>query len=505
MTWERPSVMPIATSPSATTISRESQPAQSCPEITTAKIHMNKTSPSLPSPPLSPHSDHGARLNSLPMLPLATTPSPAPSCSTTNDDSSLISPSAETFSHHSLDSFGLLEKSNSSSSSCTSTSSLTSAETPFPVGDPSVEEIDETVPMLPSQLRRRHESMKLLAKKQQPVIFELGDERQEIRSQDQTNLIIELDSQELPDDKIETDETEVINASYHSGAMIRAKSYSMFESSNFDHTPSHPWGPSQQMEYLNGEMPTKDWVMIQSKMQALELEISHIRRTNMLLNQELDKVNAHLSRVTSNSEDDEDGQGAGWRREYEFMVQQVDWMHQQLQLAHAEKQGRSQYQAEMTRELCAEVKGLTASLRMWQSAFQEAEEKYRRKCEGERVLKQTLREREGQLSSLVEKLTGCESEFQKSLSNYEELVRLSAELELIEGSTNKSSVPKQLALNDSLTREGISDMPGTFPGQQWHCESKSEIALVPATDTTTDQLTVSILSWATLLATYMLS
>ncbi|KAF9352416.1 hypothetical protein BGX26_009757 [Mortierella sp. AD094] len=354
---------------------------------------MSKTSPSLPSPPLSPHqythSDHGARSNSLPMLPLATMPSLIPSSSTTAGDTSLISPSIETFSHHlhPLDSFGLLEKSSSLSSSYTSPSSVTS----FPAGNPSVQEIDDTVPMLPSQLRRRHESMKLLAKKQQPVIYELSDERQEIRSHDQTIPIIELDSQELLDGKVDADETEVINTSYHSGAMVRAKSYSMFESSNYGPSSSHPWGPSQQMEYMNGlspasasnhhgEMPTRDWVMIQSKMQALELEISHIRRTNMLLNQELDKVNAHLSRITGNSEDDEDGQGAGWRREYEFLVQQVDWMHQQLQLAHAEKQGRPQFQAEMTRELCTEVKGLTASLRMWQSAFQQAEEKYRRKC-----------------------------------------------------------------------------------------------------------------------------
>ncbi|KAF9111389.1 hypothetical protein BGX27_005000 [Mortierella sp. AM989] len=450
---------------------------------------MNKTSPSLPSPPLSPHQfthpDHDSRSNSLPMLPLPTAPTLKLSSSTSGDTS-----------HTSI--------------------STAPTEASFPVGTSPGEEIDEIVPMLPSQLRRRHESMKLLAKKQQPIIHEPADECQDTEPQDRTTPNIELNPQELGDAQVDSDEIELINASYHSGALIRAKSNSLFESSSHGSSLSHPWSPSQQMEYMNGlspasalnhhgEVRTRDWITIQSKMQALELEISHVRRTNILLNQELDKVNTHLTRITANGDDDEDGQAASWRREYEFLVQQVDWMHQQLQLAHAEKQGRSQYQAEMTQELCSEVKGLTASLKMWQSAFEQAEEKYRRKCDGEQVLKQTLRERETQLSSLVEKLTGYESEFQKSISNYEGLMRLSAGLEMVEGNNDKPSLSKQLTLDSSLRRKSVSDMPGTFPGHQWHCQNNSETALVDGINTTTDQLTVSILSWATLLATFMLS
>ncbi|KAF8982986.1 hypothetical protein BGZ46_000207 [Entomortierella lignicola] len=473
---------------------------------------MSKTSPSLPSPPLSPHqftpSDHSGRSNSVPVLPLPTT-SVIPSSSTVD----LLSHNIETLSrqlHNPLGSFGPLDKPSSPSSL---PSSDITTETSFSAGSPLIQEDDKDVPMLPSQLRRRHESMRILAKQQQqsPIKSEPtnDDKCQETKSHDQTIPIIELNSQDTQDTQ-DIDELETINASYHSGAMVRAKSYSMFETTN---DASHPWGSDPQMEYMNRlstschheEMPTKDWVVMQSRMQALELEISHVRRTNMLLNQELDKVNSHLSRITTNGDADEDGQSSGWRREYEFLVQQVDWMHQQLQLARAEKQGRSQYQAEMSQELRTEVKGLTDSLRMWQSAFQEAEEKYRRKCDGEQILKQTLRERETQLSSLVEKLTSYESEFQKSISNYEELMRLTAELELVEGEDKKPGVPKQLALCDSIVRNGLSDMPGTFPGQQWQYESKSDPALIEGISATKDQLTVSVLSWATLLATYMLS
>ncbi|KAF9432977.1 hypothetical protein BGZ76_010040 [Entomortierella beljakovae] len=503
--------MPISTL-TTTNNSRESHPAQSFPEIATANIHMNKTSPSLPSPPLSPHqfnqSEHG-RSASLPMLPLiATTPSLSPHNNNNDDDdddddntddTGLLSPSVDTPSTSSqpLDSFGPLDKPKSNNHSVSPLSSQT--PTSFSSGIPFEEEIDETVPMLPSQLRRRHESMKLLAKQQQPI-----NRIDQIISDDQsTTPIIDLSSKELKEDESDTDDVEVINASYHSGTMVRVKSHSMFESSNHGSNSNHQWDNRHQMDYMSGlapptlsthhhqEMPTKDWVMMQSKMQALELEISHVKRTNLLLNQELDKVNTHMARITSNGNEIQEGQVAGWRREYEFLVQQLDWMHQQLQIARADRQGRPQYQ-EMTQELCTEVNGLATSLRMWQSAFQQAEEKYRRKCDDERVLKQNLKERDAQLSSLVEKLTGYENQFQKSVSNYEELLRLSAEL---------NTVDQSVQGNTSSYKDAI-EMPGNFPGLTQEREINS---VGFDKNVTPGQLIVPILSWATLLVTYILS
>jgi len=43
----------------------------------------------------------------------------------------------------------------------------------------------------------------------------------------------------------------------------------------------------------------------------------------------------------------------------------------------------------LTRQLHAEVKDLTASLRDWQAAFQQADGKYRKKC-GNRLLLKAL-------------------------------------------------------------------------------------------------------------------
>jgi len=126
--------------------------------------------------------------------------------------------------------------------------------------------------------------------------------------------------------------------------------------------------------------------------------------------------------------------------------------------------------------------------------------------DGERALKQTLRERETQLSSLVDKLSGYESEFRKSISNYEEWLRLSTELQGLEGPSGQS-LPRRLSIeggsaldphdtsNDELDLAG---MPGTFPGGSREKEPIGENASI-------DQLSVSILSWAALLATYMLS
>ncbi|KAF9101279.1 hypothetical protein BGX29_005824 [Mortierella sp. GBA35] len=294
------------------------------------------------------------------------------------------------------------------------------------------------------------------------------------------------------------------------------------------------------------EMPTRDWIKMQCKIQALETEVSHVSRTNSLLNQELDKVTAHLSRLLNSETDEQQGEGergigAGpvesWRREYEFLVQQVDLMHRQLQLAQSEQHARARFgmevvsarsedRSEMTQQLYSEVKDLTASLKMWQSAFQQADEKYRRKCDGERALKETLRDRETQLGTLVDKLSGCESEFRKSISNYDEMMRLSDKVKVLESTqinqTNNTKTPL-LALESpqavsstgspstsTLTtsdNDNSSEMPGSFPevvkGQTRRRSNTLPSSM--ASTATVEQVSVSILSWATLLATYMLS
>ncbi|OAQ26504.1 hypothetical protein K457DRAFT_22166 [Linnemannia elongata AG-77] len=332
---------------------------------------------------------------------------------------------------------------------------------------------------------------------------------------------------------------EMSSPSYHSsGALIRAKSFSMFESSSDSlmggggrHYQPYSNRNSFMNPYYNASMdfpeiviPTRDWIKMQTRINSLETEIVHVTRTNQLLNQELDKVSGHLQRLTSEN-------GEGWRNEYEFLVQQVDLMHRQLQIAHSqssfEAEGNGHQgqlvrgQPEMTRKLHAEVKDLTASLKSWQTAFQQADEKYRRKCDGERELKQTLREREIQLSSLVEKLSGYENEFKKSMSNYEQLARLTSELEALDGkrklaegdrstvtTASMSTSTSTLAQSSSSTQSSTtatnahiypvskqSGMPGHFP------DTNSQRQPAPSTD----HLTVSILSWAALLATYILS
>lgn len=394
------------------------------------------------------------------------------------------------------------------------------------------------------------------------------------------------------------------------GALIRANSYSLFESiSNknrgMQSDQSHNWSssssahsalsqvsqPPKGLQLAAGDslveerwssdlaemvMPTRDWIKMQTRINSLEQEVQHVTRTNILLNQELDKLNNHLLRLTSE-------EGAGWRKEYEFLVQQVDLMHRQLQLAYSQGHGQGQAQGQrqgaggsavsslsklnsvegqqrqpkMTSQLHAEVKDLTASLRNWQAAFQQAEEKYRKKCgmcmrsflsffvligsrltktsfdmiDGERSLKQTLQERDTQLSALAAKLSGYEVEFQKSISNYEQLVRLSTELEVLEGKKRRGSITvdstttngsnshgtirnrlssiaeKDVQATASLRNDGgehRSDviahqlqghMPGVYPG------GEQRLVLAP----NVDKLTVSIMSWVALLVTYMLS
>ncbi|KAG0024310.1 hypothetical protein BGZ81_007752 [Podila clonocystis] len=403
--------------------------------------------------------------------------------------------------------------------------------------------VDADVPILPSELRKRHEKLKRqkhdekrqqLQLKEQPSTTSDHNDRHSL-----LESIQERGSHEPPSSKyrlaqspieskgpMEQDGHDSQNkmdysdrqdtphpVSYHSSGVVRAKSYSMFESSSSGSMWNHPerdvvrrgFGGNNIARNSMGlpEMPTRDWVKMQARVNTLEQEVLHASRTNLLLNQELDKVNGHLRRLTSES-------GEGWRREYEFLVQQVDLMHRQLQMAYSEtrsggqqgggnhsRRGSTIGQAEITRELHAEVKELTASLRTWQSAFQQAEENYRRKCDGERELKQTLRERESQLSSLVEKLTGYESEFQKSITYYEELMRLSSELDALEG---RGDGPIALALengtSDSQPHANVDkQMPGHFPDRSLEQHPVTNI----------DQLSVSILSWAALLATYILS
>ncbi|KAF9586348.1 hypothetical protein BGW38_006550 [Lunasporangiospora selenospora] len=451
------------------------------------------------------------------------------------------------------------------------------------------------IPILPSELRKHHESMKLKTGDQKPTLqpflpLDLSDGKNPVhlagQATDYDPEIVELEcaptvapdrrgfmatpshlsSSPLIDsvDELGALPTESListdawqypgpMSSYHSsaGALIRAKSFSMFESSHSDRPYHHRCQQNEDFAYrrarptgamvrdpyrmypINGGnrvseivMPTQDWLNMQHRINSLETEIMHVSRTNYLLNQELDKVQGHLQRLTSQEGEE------GWQREYEFLVQQVELMHRQLQLAYS-SQSTSQHRAlietgagsdiqqeKMTLQLHSEVKELTTSLKKWQRAFQQAEENYRRKCVGERVLKQTLREREDQLSSLVEKLAGNEGEFRKSILNYEEFLRLSSEIEELESKEIRDSKPSAVPGNDSLHSQksttsvtatkgvGASEsdsvvhssvdeqMPGGFPERHG---SKSPLLQ------NVDHLTVSILSWAALLATYMLS
>ncbi|KAF9428850.1 hypothetical protein BGZ94_000798 [Podila epigama] len=337
-------------------------------------------------------------------------------------------------------------------------------------------------------------------------------------------------------------------------SLVRAKSYSQFETSRksitsptaiaavvdttLNTTYSYPSIPAtfpqphtaaHGHQHLLGhsDMSTRDWVKMQSRINELEMQVSHVSRANQLLNQELDKVNSHLMRLTSNDLDDHHGQGGGetWRREYEFLVDQVELMHRQLQLAqspqyqyqllmqsqqiqqhqyHNQSQSQSQSpstmvpavdQTEISRQLHSSVRELTQSLRSWQTAFQEAEEKYRRKCEGERALKQTLQERESQLSALVSKLSNYERDFQQSIAGYthqiDTLLTRPAMTEMNTKCSHQDTHTTNIHMDTDNANSGVSlDMPGTFPQQS---------------DDTPEGDPFSVLSWAALLATYMLS
>ncbi|KAF9371950.1 hypothetical protein CPB97_001585, partial [Podila verticillata] len=450
---ERPVIMPISTETrSSHTVSSDAYSVK------------GRLGAGLPSPPLSPQQDYGfakrssATLSSLPFI----TVSDADSDDSNDNDSATSLPS-------SLQDLTLHPSNN--------VSSFASAHQPEA----------PTTPMLPSQLRKRHESLKLQSKQPQqqppppppqPFLFSTSkryeddynsddDDDNDTSSHKLTTLDISLAS---PTSSLSPQPT-------HS--LIRAKSYSQFETNRkaFGYSPasststssslsSYPYTPSTG---AMPEMSTRDWVKMQSRINELEMQISHVSRANQLLNQELDKVNGHLLRLTS----DENGEcDEGWRREYEFLVQQVDVMHRQLQMAqnpqyqyqlvmqHQQQQRQQQQlpapesadRSEVSRQLHSEVKELTESLRSWQAAFKQAEEKYRRKCDGERALKQTLRERETQLSGLVSKLSSYESDFQKSIADYTSQIDT---LLTKNNNGNKGSA--------GVSQQEDMHMPGTFP------------------------------------------
>ncbi|KAG0067074.1 hypothetical protein BGZ92_005190, partial [Podila epicladia] len=101
---------------------------------------------------------------------------------------------------------------------------------------------------------------------------------------------------------------------------------------------------------------------------------------------------------------------------------------------------------------------------------------------------QTLRERETQLSGLVSKLSSYESDFQQSIADY------TTQIDTLIAKNNNSSSRKAIDENKDKSKKESEDMhmPGTFPSMTEHTDSN-------------DQFSVSILSWAALLATYMLS
>ncbi|KAF9277109.1 hypothetical protein BGZ68_009523 [Mortierella alpina] len=381
-----------------------------------------------------------------------------------------------------------------------------------------LEDLDASVPILPSQLRRRHESMKLLARtvqKQQaasvhePIDHDVPSNALHPQDdEDSKNIASPAEGQprnsnntinSCLDDKDETDDSiESIERSQHSDTMIRTQPHSMLYEASTSDTIATLTSLSAQTDLGFTEMPTRDWIQMQSKIQVLETEVSHVSRTNRLLNDELDKLTGILARLTAGDEEFknlDDGQKQveggsssssqpGWRREYEFLVQQVDLMHRQLQAAQSELGGRTTPQGrargedtevvrstEVTRQLHAEVKDLTASLKMWQSALQRTDSQYRRKCEDERALKQTLRERECELSSLMEKL---------------------------EQSKDQNSSSSSDSGTDKTSNNGQGGMPGTFP------EALSTKA-VEANTRVANQLAVSLVSWAALLVTSMIS
>ncbi|KAF9965380.1 hypothetical protein BGZ70_004940 [Mortierella alpina] len=386
-----------------------------------------------------------------------------------------------------------------------------------------LKDVDASVPILPSQLRRRHESMKLLARtvqKQQVASVHHEPVDQDVTlstlypqaGADHDNLASAggrahhrgSNSDLHGEDETEGTLTLSIGGSSHPETVAKTQPHSMLFEATTSDTIATLAALSAQTDLGFTEMPTRDWIQMQSKIQALETEVFHVSRTNRLLNDELDKLTGILARLAAGEDDfqhpeHEQKQVEGnktrssqpaFRKEYHFLVQQVDLMHRQLQAAQSElgsrttSQGRARVEemevarsTEVTRQLHAEVKDLTASLKMWQSALQQTDSQYRRKCDDERALKQTLRERETELSSLMEKL---------------EQSRLHG------GSNSSDNSSGNNATNNTRPSGNESGMPGTFP------EALSAEA-VQAHTRVADQLAVSLVSWAALLVTSMMS
>ncbi|KAF9917699.1 hypothetical protein FBU30_000624 [Linnemannia zychae] len=525
MPSDRPSIDPISTSTSTT---QQQQQNHSRPEIATKSL-ASRITPSLPSPPLSPlqiHT-HGSHCNGK-RLSLLSFPS-------------AISQSLNPLPEDSTPSSTPIEKDNA-----------------HRFGDGYLsgedEEPNPTAPMLPSQLRRRHESLRRqrsVSMQSHPSSFSHSSDS--TSTANNHNQSVAHSSGARYDSTFNNSNDSQVAVSSHTKSIMKTTpdtSHRILPSqgNSSDIIPINYSNTTVVRTSLPGtsqpEMNTRDWVKMQCKIQALETEVSHVSRTNTLLNQELDKVTAHLSRLLNSEVNDQQADqntvGAGpvesWRREYEFLVQQVDLMHRQLQLAQSEQHARARFgmevvstrsedRSQMTQQLYSEVKDLTASLKMWQAAFQQADEKYRRKCDGERILKETLRDRESQLSTLVDKLSGCESEFRKSISNYDEMMRLSAKIEVLESqqhaNTNLHKVnqgnvktpmlavaPSQNVSPPTTASVDGDEMPGSFPGELNKSQTRRRSNTLPsnmATPASVEHVSVSILSWATLLATYMLS
>ncbi|KAG0239162.1 hypothetical protein BGX31_003002 [Mortierella sp. GBA43] len=238
--------------------------------------------------------------------------------------------------------------------------------------------------------------------------------------------------------------------------------------------------------------PARDRAEMQARINILETENARMAQTNDLVSQELDRVNGLLQQLTKRE---------GGQKEYQFLVQQVDLMHRQLQSMNrqtdheanlGQAQQQEQVESEMIGKLREEIKELTVSLKVWQGAFQQSEEKYRRKCEAERALKQTLRHREVRLSGMADKLAGYETWLQES----------NGICELLRSPTEPDSPERRrmLASDGASPISPISDMMREcMPG------SLERSTYQPDDATRASQLSMPVLIWATFLAAYMLA
>ncbi|CAO3573329.1 unnamed protein product [Mortierella alpina] len=536
MTSERPSLAQISISAPSHFDSKHSDhgtPQSNSPH----KALPHRIVPNLPSPPLSPlqFSDHepSKRSSMLPLPPLAKALTSIIPSAKREHGNSIIDPPGSTpcslgpppspgpigVSDENVPEPPLVASSGSEPGPVPSSAQLTPT-TSFESGQ-LLKNLDDSVPLLPSQLRRRHESMKLLARTAQKqhvasvhepkdhdvtlktLYSHVGAEHDKLASAGGEARHHSSNSDLDGEDETEGTIALSVGGSDHPKTVVETPPHSMlFEASTSD-TITTLAALSVQTDLGFTEMPTRDWIKMQSKIQALETEVVHVSRTNRLLNDELDKLTGILARLTAGEggfqhldhgqklvEGNTSSSQPAWRHEYEFLVQQVDLMHRQLQAAQSELGGRTTPQGrarveevevvrstEVTRQLHAEVKDLTASLKMWQSALQQTDSQYRRKCDEERALKQALRERETELSSLVEKL---------------EQTRLHG------GSNSSGHGSGNVATNNTNPSRNECGMPGTFP------EALSPEA-VQAHTRVADQLALSLVSWAALLVTSMMS